>query len=51
MNNLDSALGALGLEIIKAFQRHPELLKEFEEWKATQSKGGEYNDKSQHCCN
>jgi hypothetical protein len=44
MNTLDTALGALGLEMIKAFQRYPDLLKEFEAWKASQSKGGESNE-------
>ena len=43
MNNLDTVLGALRLEMIKAFQRYPELLKEFEVWKASQ-KGGENDE-------
>lgn len=45
MNNLDTVLGALRLEMIKAFQRYPELLKEFEVWKASQ-KGGDKNERN-----
>lgn len=43
MLTLDEALGELGLEIKKAFQKSPGLLQEYENW--LKEKGGENYDK------